>query len=84
MSEKTQRWRALAVMLDEEEALLCLGSSITELKNHYFEPWYEHFPEITRRAVHEILVQKWFPTSADGKGEWKTQSNLTIPPVKAA
>lgn len=74
---KAQRWRAVAVLRDGSEALLCLGGSIGQVRETYSEPWFELLAEDVRKATHEIHLQKW--DGLPDRGEWVTQSRLPLP-----
>jgi hypothetical protein len=77
---KIQRWRALAIREDKTESLLCLGYNISQIKEYYTTPWYQHFTEGERRVVREIQLQKW--TGTPDCGSWETQTTLAIPSIK--
>ena len=77
---KAQRWRALAILDDGTEALLCLGSSIVQVRDNYRDPWYDLLAEQVRKETDEIALQKW--SGAPDQGSWETQANLPLPPVR--
>lgn len=74
---KAQNWRALAILDDGSQALLCLGGSIVQVRQMYREPWFDLFDEEVRNRVEEIELQKW--SGAPDRGEWQTTDNLPIP-----
>lgn len=75
-----QRWRALAILEDGAEALMCLGDSAVQVREDYTIPWYDLFPEQVRKSVDEIQVQKW--NGPESRGEWVMVSCLPIPPLR--
>ena len=79
---KAQRWRALAILSTDEEALICLGSSIGQVREYYAEPWFDLFDEEVRLGVKEIRLQKW--NGNPDRGEWVLQTNLPIPVLQSA
>jgi hypothetical protein len=80
MEHHAQRWRALAILDDGAEALMCLGESAVQVRENYTIPWYELFHEQVRKSVDEIQVQKW--SGPDSRGEWVMVSSLPIPPLR--
>jgi hypothetical protein len=79
---KAQRWRALAILDNGTEVLLCLGASMTQVKDFYQIPWYEYLPEDVRKEVDEISLQKW--VGLPDCGEWITQASLPLLPYNRA
>jgi len=74
---KAQRWRALAILSNKQEALLCLGQSIVQVRDGYLVPWYKYFPLETRKKVTSIEIQKWVGMA--DLGNWEPQALLPIP-----
>jgi len=73
---KHQRWRALAMLNDGTEALICLGNTVANVRESYLEPWLELFDEDVRKETDEIVLQKWI--GEPDRGEWVTQANLPL------
>lgn len=74
---KPQRWRALALYNDGQEALLRLGSNIAQVTESYEYPFFELLDDEEREKVKEIHLQKWNGTA--DKGCWESQKQLPVP-----
>lgn len=74
---KAQRWRALAVLDDGTEALLCLGQTVAQVRETYQLAWRSVFPPEVRTNVLEVVLQKWVGTP--DFGSWQIQTPLPLP-----
>jgi hypothetical protein len=74
---KAQRWSAVAILKNGQEALICLGASSVDVRNIYAIPWFELFTEEVRREVTNIEMQKWM--GAPDYGRWIPSGTLPIP-----
>jgi hypothetical protein len=74
---KAQRWRALAILQDGQEALVYVGMSIVQVRDNYQSAWSSVFSDEAKQKTNEIVVQKWMGTA--DKGKWITQTNLEMP-----
>ena len=74
---KAQRWRAIMVMRDGKEALLFVGASLLQVKQHYQGPFFDLYDEAERSNLHEIRLQKW--VGDPDRGHWTSQVALPIP-----
>lgn len=69
-----QRWRALAMLKNNEEALLYVGNTIAQVRENYAEVWFDMFDEDVRDHVREVVLQKF--VGAPDRGRWITQISL--------
>lgn len=74
---KAQRWRAVAVLVDETEALLCVGESFTRVKDCYPEAFFEGLDLSVQKVTKKVAVQK-FVGRADS-GRWQFSQELPVP-----
>ena len=72
-----QRWRALVVLNDGQEALLCLGKSHIQVQKDYTIPWWELFDRELQKQTKHIVLQRW--VGASDRGKWMTQDFLKTP-----
>jgi hypothetical protein len=73
---KLQCWRALAIT-DNEEFLLCLGLSSTQVRGVYVEAFEQVLDEEKKDQVQAIALERW--NGAADVGRWTKQTNLTVP-----
>lgn len=74
---KPQRWRSLAIMESGEEALICLGQSIVQIRESYVNAWIGVFTKEARAKTKEVIAQKWVGISSHGY--WKFVMKMPHP-----
>ncbi len=77
---KAQRWRAIAEIVTTEPhnaALLCLGSSITQIRENYESAFSEVLADEIKKKVRRIFVERF--DGAPDCGHWVNQGHLTVP-----
>lgn len=79
MERRIQRWRAIAEMDNGNQALLCLGMSDLDVKNHYANSWYNLLSLSERKQTSSIMLQKWNGSSMRGK--WINKEEMFFLPI---
>jgi len=82
IEEKFQGWRALAVLADGGERLLCVGHSNTQVRAGYEAGLAERLDAAERARVRRVALECW--EGLADRGRWVARSALPLPAAKPA
>jgi hypothetical protein len=82
IEEKFQGWRALAVLADGGERLLCVGHSNAQVRAGYEAGLAERLGIAERARVSRIALECW--EGLADRGRWVARSALPLPASKPA
>lgn len=74
---KSQRWRAIAVRSNGDEALIYLGGNILQVRENYLEAFNSYQEPEEQLETVAIRVEKW--VGMPYCGNWITHAQLLLP-----
>lgn len=77
---KAQRWRVVAEISTNDQhniALLCLGSSITQVRENYTNAFHSVLADEIKKKVKRLLVERF--EGMPDSGYWVNQGSVPIP-----